>query len=248
MKRIALQLYSIRSLMQEDFVGNIKKVSEAGYTGVEFAGYFGMESGEVKKILDDNGLLAAGSHDPIELLKKDIGRAIDYALEIGNKYIICPYYPDFVQGDADSFKKAAGVFNEIGEKCSKSGVRFGYHNHGFEFRMLDGQYGLDILLANTDPNFVCFELDTYWVQYAGVNPVEVVEKYKGRCPLLHIKEMKSHEDKVNTIIGKGVMDFKGIVAAAKKNNVDWYVVEQEYFEDDLIESVKAGCKYLQSIL
>ena len=248
MKHIALQLYSIRDLMQEDFVSTIKKVSEAGYTGVEFAGYYGIESGEVKKILDDNGLLAAGSHDSIDLLKKDLGRAIDYALEIGNKYIICPYYPEFVQGDADSFRRAGGLFNEIGEKCSKSGIRFGYHNHHFEFRNLDGQYGLDILLANTQPGLVFFEIDTYWVQYAGLNPVDVVEKYKERCPLLHIKEMKDNEEKVNTIIGKGIMDFKAIITSGKKYNVDWYVVEQEYFEDDLIESVKEGCKYLDSIL
>lgn len=248
MKRIALQLCSIRDLMQEDFVGNMKKVSEAGFAGVEFAGYYGMESAETKKILDDNGLMVAGSHDPIDLLEKDLGRAIDYALEIGNKYIICPYYPEFVQGDADSFRRAAGLFNEIGEKCSNSGIRFGYHNHGFEFRMLDGQYGLDILLANTEPKFVCFEIDTFWVQFAGANPVEVVEKYKERCPLLHIKEMKSNDEKVNAIIGKGVMDFKAIIASAKRYNIDWYVVEQEYFEDDLIESVRAGCKYLESIL
>lgn len=248
MKNIALQLYSIRDLMQEDFVGNIKKVSKAGYTGVEFAGYYGMDACETKKILDDNGLLAAGSHDPIELLKKDLTRAIDYALEIGNKYIICPYYPELVQGDADSFRRAAGLFNEIGDKCKKSGIRFGYHNHGFEFKMLNGQYGLDILLANTEPELVCFELDTYWVQFAGANPVEVIDRYKQRCPLLHIKEMKNHEEKVNTIIGKGIMDFKAIVATAKKYNVDWYVVEQEYFEDDLIESVRAGCEYLESIM
>lgn len=248
MKRIALQLYSIREIIQDDFAGNIKKVSEAGYTGVEFAGYFGYEASEVKKILDDNGLLAAGSHDSIDLLNNDLDRAIDYALEIGNKYIICPYYPEFVQGDADSFKKGAALFNTIGEKCKKSGLKFGYHNHGFEFRMLDGQYGLDILLSCTDPQFVNFELDTYWIQYADVNPVEVIEKYKERCPLLHIKEMKSHDDKANTIIGKGVMDFKAIVASAKKYNVDWYIVEQEYFEDDLIESVKEGCKYLESII
>jgi sugar phosphate isomerase/epimerase len=234
--------------MQEDFVGSIKKVSEAGYTGVEFAGYYGMESAEVKKILDDSGLITAGSHDSIELLKRDLGRAIDYALEIGNRYIICPYNPEFVHGDADSFRKAARLFNEIGEKCRRSGIRFGYHNHNFEFRMIDGQYGLDILLENTEPGLVFFEIDTYWVQFAGLNPVEVIEKYKERCPLLHIKEMKSHEDKVNTIIGKGVMDFKGIVSTGKKYNVDWYVVEQEYFEDDLVESVKAGCKYLESIL
>ena len=248
MKHIALQLYSIRDLMQEDFTGTIKKVSEAGYTGVEFAGYYGMEAGEVRKILDDSGLLTAGSHDPIELLKKDPERAIDYALEIGNKYIICPYFPEFVQGDADSFRRAAGLFDEIGEKCSENGLRFGYHNHHFEFRNLGGQYGLDILLASTQPGLVFFELDTYWVQFAGLNPVEVIEKYKERCPLLHIKEMKDHEEKVNTIIGKGIMDFKAIVTTAKKYNVGWYVVEQEYFEDDLIESVKEGCKYLESIL
>jgi len=248
LKRIALQLYSIRELMQEDFSGSIKKVSGAGFTGVEFAGYYALESGEVKKILNDNGLLVAGSHDPIELLKNDLGRAIDFALDIGNKYIICPYYPEFVHGDADSFRRAAGLFNEIGEKCHKAGIRFGYHNHGFEFRTLDGVYGLEILLANTEPRYVCFELDTYWVQYAQANPVEVIDKYKERCPLLHIKEMKSREDMVNTIIGKGVMDFKAIVASGKKYNVDWYVIEQEYFENDLIESVEAGYKYLESIL
>lgn len=248
MKRIALQLYSIRELLQEDFVVNIEKVAKAGYKGVEFAGYYGLEPKEVKKILNDNGLLASGSHDPIDLLRNELDRAIEYALEIGNKHIVCPYYPDLVQGDADAFKKAADEFNKIGEKCKKSNLKFGYHNHGFEFRSFEGVYGLDIILANTHPEFVNFELDTYWVQFAGVNPIDVIEKYKERCNLLHIKEMKSQEDKVNTIIGKGVMDFKKIVEVGKKYNVDWYVVEQEYFEDDLIDSVKQGLDYLETIV
>lgn len=248
MKKIGLQLYSIRELVQDDFAGTIKKVAEAGFTGVEFAGYYGKTAKEVKNMLDENGLIAAGSHDGIDLLKNNLAGAIDFALEIGNKNVICPYFPDLVQGDADAFKKAADLFNEIGAKCKESGLKFGYHNHNFEFRNFDGVYGLDMIMANTEPDLVFFEIDTYWAKFAGLNPIEVVEKYNTRCPLLHIKEMKNEEEKVNDIIGKGIMDFKGIVAAGKKYNAEWYIVEQEYFESDMIESVKAGYIYLDSII
>ncbi|GIO60723.1 hypothetical protein BCV73_09130 [Paenibacillus sp. SSG-1] len=248
MEKVALQLYSIKELTGTDFLGTLRKVAETGYDGVEFAGYFNTSASDLKKALDEYGLQAAGSHIGVSELTDHLDRTIEYSQEINSAYIICPGLPEEMRNSADSYKRTAELFNRIGERCKQSGIRFGYHNHGIEFEKFDGEYGLDLLVNNTDPDHLFIELDTYWAEHAGLRSVDFINKYKERCAILHIKDMKSLEDKRNTEIGSGIMDFRAITAAGKQYGVNWFTVEQEEYEIPQLDSIGQSLKYLREIL
>ena len=248
MEKIGLQLYSIKELTGVDFIGTLEKVAKIGYDGVEFAGYFNTSAKELKKALDSFGLKAAGSHNGIGDIKKDIDGLIEYSLEIDSPYIICPCLPGDMCDSTDAYKRTAEYFNQIGQKCKANGLRFGYHNHDFKFKKFDGEYGLDLLLKYTEPENLFVELDTYWVEFSGLKSVDFIEKHKERCAILHIKDMKSAEDRENTEIGKGIMDFRSITAKGKEYGVNWYTVEQEYFEIPQLKSIEESLYYLKTIL
>ena len=248
MEKIGLQLYSIKELTEPDFFGTIEKVAKIGYDGVEFAGYFDTSAKELNKVLKGNGILAAGSHIGISELQKDLNRLIEYSLEIESPYIICPYLPEEMRRSSDDYKRISELLNQMGEKCRENKLSFGYHNHNFEFQKVDGEYGLDILMQNTEAKNVFIELDTYWIEYTGLKSIDYIEKYKERCRILHIKEMNSLEDKKNTEIGKGIMDFKTICGLGKKIGVEWYTVEQECFDIPQLKSIEESLSYLRSIL
>ena len=248
MEKIGLQLWSVKELCGEDFAGTLKKVSDIGYDGVEFAGFYDTPARDLKKVLDDLGLCACGSHTSIDLLTGDIDEVIEYNRVIGNEYIICPALPPEMRNSADAWKRTGELFNELGSKCKDNGMKFGYHNHNFEFEKFDGKYGYDILGENTCSDLVLFEIDTYWVEYAGLKSVDYMEKYNNRLELIHIKELKSFEDKKSTEIGNGVMDFGAIAKLAKKYGTKWYIIEQEAFDKPYLQSVAEGYEYLRSIL
>jgi sugar phosphate isomerase/epimerase len=248
MKNIALQLYSIKELTSVDFIGTLEKVAKVGYNGVEFAGYFNTPAKELKKALDSFNLKAAGSHIGIGAITENLDAVIDYSLQINDPYIICPGLPVHMRDSSDAYKKLAELFNKVGQKCKDNGIQFGYHNHDFEFEKFDGEYGLDILFGNTESELVHMELDTFWVEYTGLKSLDFINKYKERCSILHIKDMKSLENKVNTEIGKGIMEFKPMVEAGKSYGVKWYTVEQEEFEIPQLQSIQESYDYLKSIL
>lgn len=248
MENIGLQLYSIKELTQKDFLGTLEKVAQIGYNGVEFAGYFDTSARELKKVLNGFGIQPAGSHIGIDKLQNDLKQVIEYSLEINDPYIICPGLPPHMRDSAEAYKRTAEAFNTIGLACKENGIRFAYHNHDFEFQTFDGEFGLDLLLKNTQPDLVFMELDTYWVEYSGLKSVDFINRYRERCPVLHIKDMNNAEEKRNTEIGKGIMDFQEITAAGKKMGVQWYTVEQEEFTMPQLQSIGESLQYLRSIL
>lgn len=249
MKNLGLQLYSVKELTQKDFIGTLNEVAEVGYDGVEFAGFFNTPAGELKKALDDLSLAPCGSHTSIDLLQNSLDDVIEYNLEIGNSYIVCPGLPLHMRDSADAYRRLGDLFNKIGQRCKEHGIQFAYHNHDFEFEKFDGQYGLDILLSNTDPDLVHLELDTFWVEYRGLKSLDFMKKYRQQCSsLIHIKDLKSMDEKVSTEIGNGIMDFVEIVQLGKELGIKWYIVEQEEFEIPQLESIRQSLTYMRSIL
>ncbi|MBU3111133.1 sugar phosphate isomerase/epimerase family protein [Clostridium lacusfryxellense] len=243
---IALQLYSIKDETEKNFELSLRKVAKIGYEGVEFAGYGGLTSTRLKELLDELGLKACGSHVSLDELEDNIDDVIKYSLEIGNQYIICPYA---TYNTKEDFEKMAEKLNEFALKCSEKGIMFGYHNHGHEFQKFDGEYGLDILYKRTNSILVKAEIDTYWVQYAGLNPVEYIKKYVGRCDLIHIKDMEIIDgEKRSTEVGNGIMDIKAIIVEAEKQGTKWLIVEQEFFNKPSIKSVEIGYKNLKKLI
>jgi len=248
MGNIALQLYSIKELTAVDFLGTLSKVAKIGYDGVEFAGYFGTSAKDLRKALDTLELQAAGSHIGISELEHNLDHTIEYSLEIQSPYIICPGLPEEMRDSADSYKRTAEQFNRIGERCKEHGIKFGYHNHDIEFQKFEGEYGLDLLMKHTEPDHLFMELDTFWVEHAGLRSIDFIQQYKERCKILHMKDMKSKEEKKNIEVGSGIIDFNSITNIAKQYNIEWYTVEQEEFDLPQLKSIELSLQYLIGIL
>jgi sugar phosphate isomerase/epimerase len=243
---IALQLYSIKDETEKNFTEALRKVAKIGYTGVEFAGYGGLSSSELKALLQELGLKACGSHVSLEELTKNIDSVIEYNLEIGNPYIICPWA---AYSNKEDYENMAKTLNALAIKCKAKGILFGYHNHGHEFQEFQGEYGLDIIYKETDSELVKAEIDTYWVQHAGLNPVEYIKKHAGRCDLIHIKDMEIVDgERRSTEVGNGIMDFKTIIKEAEGQGTKWLIVEQEFFNKSSLESVEIGYRNLKKLL
>ena len=182
MDKVYIQTYSVREMIEKDFVKSIETIARIGYAGVEFAGqYGGLNAAEMKKLLSDNGLECISAHIGLDQAEQ----YIDYIAEVGGKYIICPMarIPDY-----DAAMQVAESLNKIGAACAKAGLKYGYHNHTSEFRMAGDKFIEEVLIENTDPANVIFQLDVGWCTTAGVNAVDFINKHAGRFELIHAKE------------------------------------------------------------
>ncbi len=233
---IGLQLYTIGEETKRDFLGTIRRVGAIGYDGVEFAGYFDTSADVLKRTLDESGLRAAGTHLGVPVLRSDLAAQIDYSLAIDCPTILCPSFR-VEERSAAFFQRMADFFNMTAQTCLASGLGFAYHIHGHEFIEFDGQTGMDILFEHTDPALVGFELDTYWVEKAGVDALTLFRENAQRCTFLHFKDAKDRVDWHDTEIGDGIIDVAGILAAVPGSAVKWHVVEQEAFDVPPMESI-----------
>jgi len=235
--QVALQLYTVREDMAKDFAGTLKKVAGIGYPAVELAGTGGLSAKDLKKLLDDVGLEAMGSHVGLDSLTKDLAATMDYNLTIGNPFLVCPGIPEERRSSADAWRETGEIFNRAAAEAKKSGLSVAYHNHDMEFKQHDDKHGLDIFLEATDPALVGVELDVFWAQYGGVNPAQYMSKHPGRFPLLHLKDM-AQDGKSMTEIGEGIVDFQAIFAQADKAGTKAYIAEQDTCAMPPLESVR----------
>ncbi|GGD63107.1 sugar phosphate isomerase/epimerase family protein [Paenibacillus nasutitermitis] len=238
---IALQPYTIREEMAQDYAGSLEKVAAIGYKGVELSTPpEGMSVGEVKQILERTGLQVIGAHCSLEQLTSGLDELSAYLHEVGGTYAALSYKFDSKQHVLEMAKR----FNEIGENCRKHQIQFLYHNHNWEFDQFDGESVLDILLRETDPELVKLELDVYWVKRAGIEPADYLRKLKDRCPLLHIKDMEAGEEQFFAEIGEGILDFREIASVAEEIGTKWLVVEQDLSRRAAMESIAISYRNL----
>lgn len=239
----ALQLYSIRELCKGDFLGVLKKVADAGYKGVEFAGFYDKKPEEIRAVMDECGLEGAGAHIGIDALEGDqYEETLKTAKILGLQSIVVPWAK---ADDLEGCISLAHRLNEIGKKLRKEGIIFGYHNHTHELdTKFDGKPVMDILLENSDPENVIWEMDACWATKGGYDPVERATKYADRMPLIHAKDIgKDGED---TEAGSGSVDFNGIADVLGKR-AKWFIVEQEKFDMDMLESIKISAANMNAI-
>jgi sugar phosphate isomerase/epimerase len=223
---IALQLYTLREQASEDFVGMLKCVAEAGYGAVEFAGYGGFEASALRAIIDDLGLRAISSHIPFQRMETEPGAVLEELIVLGCEYAIVPGIPKELRG-IESAPCLIENFNQWGAASNAAGLRFGYHNHGWEFEPLDGSTTLDLLAARTDPTLVDLQIDIYWALVGEADPLSLIRQLAGRVPTLHAKELAAGVDQKDTTIGDGVTPWDDLVAVAKAAGTTWFIVEQE---------------------
>ena len=244
--KVALQLYTLRDYDKEDFALKLKKVSEAGYDGVEFAGFENIPAEEMKAILAKNNLTAMGSHTRIEELLDNLDEVIAYNQVIGTSYIVIPYYKMESMEDVHSL---LAIVRRIGPEIKAAGMELLYHNHYHEF---NNEFGdkpiLEMLKEATTEEEFNFELDMFWTTHAGREPVEIMEQFGSRCKTVHLKDMVNKEDKEMTELGTGVLDLKGILAKAQASGYEWVVVEQDRIKIDGYESVKLSLENVKAIL
>ena len=244
LKKVGVQLYSVRKEMTADAVGTLKKLGQIGYQEIESAqsdkgNYYGLEPKEIKKILKDQGMTLRSGHTHID---KNWQKSIDEAAEAGQEYIICSVLPSPGQTVAN-YQKSADMFNQAGEQCKKSGILFGYHNHESEFDTSEGKALYDVLLDNTQPALVHMEMDLGWVIAAGKDPLAYFSKYPGRFPLWHLKDMSLTEKK-SVEFGKGGVDIIGLMKQAKQAGMKYYFIEQEEYAVTAFDSLDYDYNWL----
>ncbi len=261
--KVGLQLYTVRDQMEHDFEGTIAKVAAVGYKEVEFAGLFNHSPKEVRAILDKNGLTAVSCHVDYEVVEKQWPETIEAAKIMGQTYIVCPGIPGAQTKQPDGYKRVAELFNKAGETSGKSGIMFAYHNHSWEFQpvaVLDGKRPFDFLLDSTDPKFCNIEMDIGWLCVAGQDPVSYFNRYPGRFPLVHVKDMSKlpkitagtnvaklpHQEIEIADVGSGLIDWKKIFASADKAGIQHYFVEHDSPKDD-IASITNSYNYLAKL-
>lgn len=250
-KPFGIQLWTVKQALYKDTMGVLKQLAAAGYKKVEgFEGdkglFWGMKHTEFKKVMDDLGMNFVSSHCENTM---DFERKAAQAGEIGMKYLICPHKG--AQPSIDNYKKFADEFNNCGEIAKKNGLRFAYHNHDYSFIPMNGVVPQDVMMKNTDPKIVDFEMDLYWTRVAGIDPLAYMDKNPNRFKLVHVKDLvktntaKGHE---SCIIGKGTIDYKTLLPQVAKRGVQHMILEQEdYTGTNEVDAAKVDAAYVKTL-
>lgn len=239
---VGLQLYTIRDAMAADALGSLKMLSDLGFKNLELAGYadgkfYGYTPAEFKKIVNDLGMDVVSSHTNVEAAGITMETAkimADSHAALGVKYCVQPWIEE-VDRNIESYKKSIGEWNKVGKVMKETGIQFGYHNHNFEFKEMDGIIPYyDIFLPEMDAQYITMELDLFWANKAGQDPIQMFQKYPGRFQLLHFKDMATKQEPFFDVIkdditsvGAGVIDFKAILAAKETAGMKYLFVEDD---------------------
>lgn len=266
---VALQLYSVRTNMENDVLSTLKAVKEMGYYGVELAGFYGIAPEQMKAYLDEVGLIPVSAHVPLADLLADTEKVIKDYKTVGVQYIVVPYLEEARRPGNEGFAQCVEDVKHLAKICADAGLPLQYHNHDFEFTRVDGEYGLDIFLSSAPE--LGLELDTCWASVAGVNAGKYLRSYKGRTPVLHLKDYYKSEGKAGKMynligiddnaapeaesafefrpLGKGMQDVDALLCAARHSDVKWVVVEQDEPSMGLsrLECAKASIEYLGTL-
>ncbi len=234
---IGLQLYSLREQFGKDVPGTLDKVKGFGIKYAELAGTYNVAPEQFKKQLEERGIVAVSGHFPYERYRDDAEGVAKEAKALGLKYAGCAWIPHDGPFDEKKCREAAAVFNHAGETLAKHGIKFFYHTHGYEFQPFGEGTLFDLLMKETKRGTVAYEMDIFWIFHAGQNPAKLIEKYKGRWELMHLKDMQKDTPTglltggspvTNDVaLGTGKIDLAATLKEAKEEGVKWYFIEDE---------------------
>jgi sugar phosphate isomerase/epimerase len=241
MKPLSIQLYTVREAAAKDFIGVLKKIAAIGYKGVEFAGLHGFKPAEIRKVLDDSGLVASSSHAGLPG-PENLQEMVDTAGTLGYKLIITGKGPDDFR-TVDGIRQAAEQFQAGAAVLKGTGLSLGYHNHWWEFNLVDGRLGMEIFLELAPDVFS--QTDVYWAcNFGAVDPAKFIRSHKKRIPILHLKDGCFVRDHPHTAVGQGRVNFARVVKAADPKVLQWLVVELDACATDMMRAVEDSYKYL----
>ena len=251
---LGVQLYTVRSVIEKDLLGTLAAIRKIGYRTVEtYVAEYKMPAKDLRQAILDAGLVVPSAHFGYN----DFGTRFDYAKELGSECMVCSSIPATIANSADGYKKAAEQYNEWGEQAKKMGLKFGFHNHNMEFKDYGGVTGFDVLMQNTDPALVQWQMDCYWVAQAGRDPVEMLRKYGKRMQSLHLKDRKPNVPTSTdtgaasahfTEVGTGTLDWVTILKLAGKDHIPNMYVEQDQVERPPLESLQISYTNLVKFL
>lgn len=242
--RIGVQLYTVRTLMEQDFEGTLEAVAKIGFHEVEFHDYFGRTPKQVRDLLDRLDLDAPAAHFPWPDPQTDLEEVIETAKIIGHRYVILAWLPPEDRSTLEQYQYLAAFCNRAGKACKSAGLQFAYHNHDWEFQPLEGQVPFDLLLNQTDPDLVEFEMDLYWITKGGRSPFEYFDSHPGRFTLCHVKDMGEKQEWVD--VGSGRIDFAPIFARSEQAGLRYYFIEHDEPADPLA-SIEASFQHLTAL-
>ncbi len=243
-RQLGLQLYTVRSLTASDMLGTLRRVAHLGFRAVEFAGFGDTPVRLLRETLDELGLRALGAHVQYGAFTTDLQRVCDELLVLGCEYAFVPSIPQPMRAESRTERELPARLEEWGAACRRSGLRFAYHNHAFEFAALAGGGTLFDALLRTDPQLVELELDVFWAEYAGRDALALIREHGRRIALLHVKDIAADQDPQDVPVGRGSLDWAAILAAGEAADVRWFVVEQDNPRDPL-DDITQSLRYLE---
>jgi sugar phosphate isomerase/epimerase len=251
---VGLQLYSLRAQFTRNVPETLKKVRAFGFRKVELAGTYNLSPEKFRELLAEHKLKPVSGHFPFERYEKDAAGVARDAKALGLEYVGCAWIPHQGEfGEADA-RRAASVFNKAGQALAQHGLKFFYHCHGYEFRPHGDGTLMDLLMKETTPKFVRFEMDVYWVVHPGADPAKYLEKYPGRWELMHVKDMRQglkgdftgkSDVRHDVPVGTGQVDWPAVMKAARKAGVRHYFIEDE--SPTVEEQIPQSLKYLKAL-
>lgn len=245
LKKVGVQLYTVRSEMASDFDGTLARVAALGYDEVEFAGLFGRKPDEVRRTVAKLGMKIVSSHIASDRLVSDPAAAIEETKALGAKYLVLAWFPPEQRKTIAQWKDWIVLMNRVGKMCDEKGIQFLYHNHNFEFETVDGVVPFDLMLETVDRRYVKFELDIYWMKLGGRDPEPLFAKYPNGFPLSHVKDM-SKNDRSMVDVGDGRIDFAGIFKQSRTSGMSHYFVEHDATKAPF-ETLDRSLKFLRGL-
>lgn len=248
--QIAAQLYTLRDYIQTpaDVAATLKKVREIGYQAVQVSGMGPIDTDELVRILDSEGLTCCATHEPGPKILSEPAAVAERLSKLNCKYTAYPYPDEVPLGTLEDVKALAKSLDSAGKALREAGVVLAYHNHHVEFRRYDGKLMLEVLYDETDPKNLRGEIDTYWVQYGGGDSIAWCRRLKGRLPLLHLKDYVIMPDNnpCMTEVGNGNLNWPEIISAAEESGCEWFIVEQDTCPGDPFDSLRMSFEYLKT--
>jgi sugar phosphate isomerase/epimerase len=257
---IGLQLSTLvkQKTGEAELLKDLREIAAIGFQQVEpWHAVYSIPADRLRSDILNSGMTVPSGHFEYADLTADLSRQLDYAKVLGLKWVVCPMLPQSQWTSADGFQTAARQFNEWAKRVHEMGMRFAFHNHDYEFRKFGGTTGYEILMKETDPNLVFFEMDCYWITQAGLDPVQMLQRLGRRVRMLHIKDRKPGFPPSNdmnessahfTEVGTGGIDWPAILAAAEKLQIEYYFIEQDHIVGSPVESLRVSYRNLRKML
>jgi len=252
---IGLQLYSLRAQFAKDVPGTLDEVKSFGIKYAELAGTYGQPPEKFKEALEERGIQPISAHFPYEKYRDSVESVVKEAKALGLKYAGCAWIPHMGAFTEKQCRETATVFNKAGEALGKEGIKFFYHTHGYEFEPQNDGTLFDLLMSETDPKKVSYEMDIFWIVHPGQDPVKLLKKYSNRWELMHVKDMRkgtptgmltgSSPVTNDVTVGTGQIDIPSVLKAAQEIGVKWYFLEDESPTSE--QQIPQSLKYLQEV-